>query len=96
MSSEESVFDMQMMKENASLLVMGVVPFRTFAASYNRRFGYNKVQSKLDGGRNKGKRMKRFVTITFLKCSNNLQRILNITAVCTIWLVYIRLTLDIN
>ena len=34
MSSEETVFDMSLMRENASLLVMGALPFRTFAASY--------------------------------------------------------------
>ena len=65
MSFEETVFDMQMMKENASLLVMGALPFRTFAAFYNRRFGYNKVQGELDGERNKGKRMKRFASHIF-------------------------------
>ena len=42
-SSEETVFDMTLMRENASLLVMGALPFRTFAASYNRRFGLTSI-----------------------------------------------------
>ena len=78
MSSEETVFDMQLMKENASLLVMGAVPFRTFAASYNRRFGYQKFESKFDKERNKEKRMKRFVThISSIQSSVSKMLVLN-------------------
>ena len=61
MSSEETVFDMLLMTENASLPVMGALPFRTFAASYNQRFGYGTPQSKVKRSNSKAKRMKRFV-----------------------------------
>ena len=63
MLSEETAFDMSLMRESASLLVKGALTFQTFAASYNRRFGdmgHHKVKSK--ELKAKGKRMKRFVT----------------------------------
>ncbi len=58
--SEETVFDMTLMRENASLLVMGALPFRTFAASYNRRFKYGSSLGNVNGEKSKVKRMKRF------------------------------------
>lgn len=60
MSSEETVFDIALIQECMSLLVVGAVPFSTFAASYNRRFGYRKLK---DVGSHEGnvKRMKRCV-----------------------------------
>jgi hypothetical protein len=54
MLSEEIAFDMSLMRESASLLVMGALTFQTFAASYNRRFGYGTPQSKVK--RTKSKR----------------------------------------
>ena len=64
LSSEETAFDMALMRENASLLVTGALPFRTFAASYNRRFGYVKTKSSVNGENSKAKRMKRFVILS--------------------------------
>ncbi len=61
-SSEETVFDMMLMRENASLLVMGTLPFRTFAASYNQWFGYGSTMRNENGEKSKVKRMKRFDT----------------------------------
>ena len=87
MSSEETVFDMSLMRENASLLVMGALPFRTFAASYNRRFGYGTPQSKVKGSNSKAKRMKRFVCCYLLSLRLyllTLQKILHIEVNATI------------
>ncbi len=61
-SSEETVFDMTLMRENASLLVMGVLPFRTFTASYNRQFKYGSSLGNANREKNKVKRMIRFET----------------------------------
>ncbi|CAB3997256.1 Hypothetical predicted protein [Paramuricea clavata] len=58
LSSDETAFDMSLLWQTASLLVLGAVPFRTMAASYNRRFGYDKVKNRtMDQSR--PKRMKR-------------------------------------
>ncbi len=65
-SSEETVFDMTLMRENASLLVMGALPFTTFAASYNRRFKYGSSLGNADREKSKVKRMKRFETFLLI------------------------------
>ena len=57
LSSEDTAFDNTLIKECSNLLVIGAVPFRTFAASYNRRFDYPK-QTEEDM-KPKVKRMKR-------------------------------------
>ena len=57
LSSEDTAFDIALIKECANLLILGAVPFSTFAASYNRRFDYLK-QTEEDM-EPKVKRMKR-------------------------------------
>lgn len=43
-SSEDTAFDLNLLKECSNLLVVvGAVPFSTYAASYNRRFHYTKT-----------------------------------------------------
>lgn len=52
----DTAFDMTLLRECSSLLLVGAMPFSTYAASYNRRFGYNK---EVLPDQSKGKRMKR-------------------------------------
>ena len=63
LSSEDTAFHMSLMRQCASLLVVGAVPFSTFATSYNRRFGYIKQRLSAEehnsGGSKGTKRMKR-------------------------------------
>ena len=42
-STEDTAFDLNLLKEYSNLLVVGAVPFSTYAASYNRRFHYTKT-----------------------------------------------------
>ena len=44
LSSEDTAFDTELLKECGNLLVIGATPFSTYASSYNRRFGYNKTE----------------------------------------------------
>ena len=62
LSSEETVFNMSMLRECSSLLVVGAVPFTTISTSYNRRFSYEKLASDDETVKVKAKRMKRFVS----------------------------------
>ena len=39
LSTEDSAFSSDLMKEVSSFLIVGAVAFSTFAASFNRRFG---------------------------------------------------------
>jgi len=48
LSSEETAFDMSMMREMSALLIAGAVPFSTYATAYNKRFGYKKVPNVVD------------------------------------------------
>jgi len=57
LSTEDTAFDMTLLKECSSLLVVGAVPFSTFTTAYNRRFGYASVIHKQDIPNSK--RMKR-------------------------------------
>lgn len=63
LSSEDTAFHMSLIRQCASLLVVGAVPFSTFASSYNQRFGYIKerVATEVDSstGGKVTKRMKR-------------------------------------
>ena len=43
LSSEDTAFQMDVLAECNNLLVIGTVPFSTYAASYNRRFQYCKM-----------------------------------------------------
>ena len=54
--SEDTAFDMTLLRECSSLLMAGAVPFSMYAASYNRQFGY--IEEVLPD-HSKGKRMKR-------------------------------------
>ena len=42
LSTEDTAFDMSLIRQCCSLLVVGAVAFSTFTAAYNRRFGYLK------------------------------------------------------
>lgn len=57
LSSEDTALEVALIKECANLLILGAVPFSTFAASYNRRFDYPKQTE--DDMEPKVKRMKR-------------------------------------
>ena len=57
LSSEDTAFENTLIKDCANLLIIGAVPFSTFAASYNRRFDYPR-QTEEDM-KPKVKRMKR-------------------------------------
>lgn len=60
LSSEDTAFEMDVLAQCNNLLVIGAVPFSTYAASYNRRFQYCKMATtnEIDP---KVKRMKRYV-----------------------------------
>ena len=45
LSTEDTAFDVQLLKECSNMLVIGAMPFSTYASSYNRRFGYNKTNA---------------------------------------------------
>ena len=40
LSSEETALDLSLIRQCANLLIVGAVPFSTYARSYNRKFGY--------------------------------------------------------
>ena len=44
LSSEDTAFDIELLKECSNLLLIGATPFSRYASSYNRRFGYNKTE----------------------------------------------------
>ena len=49
LSSEDTAVDLSLLRQFANLLVVGAVPFPTYAKSYNRRFGYlNKLDTADD------------------------------------------------
>lgn len=56
LSSEETAFEMTLIEQCASLLVVGAVPFSTFAESYNRRFDYRKFEENARVGYKRKKR----------------------------------------
>lgn len=60
LSSEDTAFQMDVLAELSNLLVIGAVPFSTYACSYNRRFQYSKVTTTNEGD-SRVKRMKRYV-----------------------------------
>ena len=59
LSSEDTAFHLSLIRQCASLLNVGAVPFSAFASSYNRRFNYSKESSSEVNGSARGKRMKR-------------------------------------
>ena len=67
---EDTAFDMQLLKECGSLLVLGALPFSTYASSYNKRFGYNKKE-KQDDQNPAVKRIKRYVPPSQIQISNS-------------------------
>ena len=58
--SEETAFQVDLLKKCASLLVVGAVPFSTFAEAYNREFDYYN-ECEFEGEKCQFKRRKRFV-----------------------------------
>ena len=62
LSSEDTAFHMSVLRQCQSLLCCGAVPFSTFAASYNWRFGYvkgNRVAQDEFSSKGVKKRLKR-------------------------------------
>ena len=62
LSSEDTAFDTELLKECSNLLVIGATPFSTYASSYNRRFGNNKAERSKQYSTTV-KRMKRYVIL---------------------------------
>ena len=60
LSSEETAFQVALLKQCASLLIVGAVPFSTFSEAYNRQFDYNN-ECGMEGEKCQFKRRKRFV-----------------------------------
>lgn len=57
-SFKDTAFEMNLLQESSNLLIIGTVPFKTYASSFNRRFCY--VQATTDGEHKQtAKRMKR-------------------------------------
>ena len=69
-SSEDTAFVVQLLKECSNLLVIGAMPFSTYASSYNRRFGYNKTDAR-EQQNPTVKRMKRYVIFKTLRHFSN-------------------------
>ena len=69
LSSEDTAFDMSLIRQCDNFLVVGAVPFSTFARTYNRQFGYSlevndDSEAQLVGEPKGGvKRMKRLVSL---------------------------------
>ena len=61
LSSEDTPFQLSLLKQCSNLLIVGAVPFSTFANSYNRRFGYCCKSVGEENAVKGSKRMKRFV-----------------------------------
>ena len=62
LSSEDTAFQNALVKQCANFLVVGAVPFATFAQTFNRRFGYDGRSKSNENGIQSGpavKRMKR-------------------------------------
>ena len=62
LSSEDTAFDTELLKECSNLLVIGATPFSTYASSYIRRFGNNKAERSKQYSTTV-KRMKRYVIL---------------------------------
>ena len=48
LSTEDTAFDANLLKECSNLLIVGAVPFSTFSLTYNRRFGYSNHREETD------------------------------------------------
>ena len=59
LSSEDTAIHLFLIRQCASLLNVGAVPFSTFASSYNRRFYYSKEGCSEINGSVGGKQIKR-------------------------------------
>ena len=46
LSSEDTAFDMSLIRQCGNFLVVGAVPFSTFAKTYNRQFGFSVEANK--------------------------------------------------
>ena len=84
LSSEDTAFQMSLLKQCASFLVVGAVAFSTFAKAYNARFGYHGAAGEVQmnaGGGNRNKRFRRWVVghwccgiwglLVFCNCQEN-------------------------
>ena len=47
LSTEDTAFEFSLLQQYAHLLVLGALPFSTFAASYNRLFNYHNVDPEV-------------------------------------------------
>ena len=59
LSFEDTAFHLSLIRQCASLLNVGAVPFSTFVSSYNGRFYYSKEDCSEINGSVGGKRMKK-------------------------------------
>lgn len=59
LSTEDTAFDMTLLKQCKSMLIVGAVAFATFSASYNRQFGYKSGKNEAHEEELQGKRRKR-------------------------------------
>ena len=72
LSTEDTAFEFALLRQYAQLLVLGALPFSTFAASYNRRFYYHHVDPQgCEDDHSKVKRLKKYVSI-LMKCLNSM------------------------
>ena len=60
-STEDTAFEFALLQQYAQLLVLGALPFSTFAASYNRRFKYHNLDLEVGEGHPRVKRLKKYV-----------------------------------
>ena len=60
LSTEDTAFEFALLRQYAQLLILGALPFSTFAASYNRRFNYHNVDPEVcENDHPKVKRLKK-------------------------------------
>ena len=61
LSTEDTAFEFSLLQQYAHLLVLGALPFSTFAASYNRLFNYHNVDPEVCEVHPRVKRLKKYV-----------------------------------
>ena len=64
LSTEDTAFELALLRQYSQLLVLGALPFSTFAASYNRQFNYSSGDPEFcEGDHPKVKRLKKYVRL---------------------------------
>ena len=62
LTSEDTAFQNALVKQCANVLVVGAVPFASFAQTFNRRFGYDGSSKSNENGIQSGPAVKRMKT----------------------------------